>query len=98
MHGSRECRGGLVVARGNGLVLLEAGKEVFDQVPCLVQMPVVVTLDLAGAQPRGDHRLAHLQQWPHDPIMNIVDLVGNERMSRITRQQGIRTFEGDGLS
>jgi len=41
MDGAQEVTCGLVVARGNGAVLLEPGKEVLDQVTGLVQLMVV---------------------------------------------------------
>ena len=49
MDGAQEVTCGLVVARGNGAVLLEPGKEVLDQVTGLVQLMVV---PVCGA-PRG---------------------------------------------
>ena len=41
MDGAQEVTCGFVVARGNGAVLLEPGKEVLDQVTGLVQLMVV---------------------------------------------------------
>ena len=40
MDGAQEVTCGLIVARGNGAVLLEPGKEVLDQMTGLVQLAV----------------------------------------------------------
>ena len=44
MDGAQEVTCGLVVARSNGAVLLEPGKEVLNQVAGLVQMAVIAAL------------------------------------------------------
>ena len=44
MDGPQKVACGLVIARGNGAVLLQACEEVLDEVACLVQMPVVFAL------------------------------------------------------
>ena len=58
MNGTKEIASGLVIASGDGAVLLESGKEALDQVTGLVQMLLVTALLLARAA-RGNHdRLA----------------------------------------
>ena len=54
MNGTKEIASGLVIAGGDGAVLLKSGKEVLDQVTGLVQMLVVTALLLARAA-RGNH-------------------------------------------
>ena len=44
MDGAQEISRGLVVARGNGAVLLEPGKEVLNQVTGLIQLAVTAAL------------------------------------------------------
>ena len=48
----------LIIACGNGSVLLECGKKVFNEMPCFVQLPVIVTGELTVALGRNDCRLA----------------------------------------
>ena len=67
IDGAEEVAGGLVVAGGDGPVLLEFGEEVLDQVPILVQHPVVVPLHFACAGTLGlrsrDYARAHGISW-----------------------------------
>lgn len=60
MDGAKEVDGGLVVACGDGAVLLESSKEVLDQMAGFVQVPVIVTLYGTSPQAGDHHRLAGL--------------------------------------
>ena len=60
MNSAEKVARGLVVACGHGPVLLESGKKFFDQVPRLVQVPVVAALLFAGGFWGNHHCLAGL--------------------------------------
>lgn len=62
MNGDEEVGGGLVISGRDSAVLLELGKEVLDQVACLVQLPVVLPSLMASACGRDHHRLAGILQ------------------------------------
>ena len=61
MNAPKECSGCLVIACGDGPVLLQTCEEVLDQVARLVQMPVIFTLHGARANAGDDHGLARIQ-------------------------------------
>ena len=69
MNGAQEVSRGLVVARGNGTVLLEPGKEVLNQVTGLVQLAVIVALVPARAGRRNHHNWA-LAKYAAPVIVN----------------------------
>ena len=62
MDGAQEVACGFVVARGNGAVLLEPGKEVLNQMTGLVQLAVIAALVPARTDRRNHHNLACLHQ------------------------------------
>ncbi len=61
MDGAEESGGSLIVASGNGPVLLELGEEVLDEVASFVQVRIVFALHLASSNAGDDDRLAGLQ-------------------------------------
>ena len=78
MDGAQEVARGFVIARGNGAVLLEPGKEVLNQVTGLVQLAVT-----AGLVPVRDfwgnhHGLAGSQQRLEHPGLRVTILVCND--------------------
>lgn len=78
MDGAQEVDRGLVVAGGDGPILLELGKEVLDHMSGLVQGAVMFAQLLVGAARGNHHRLAGLKQWLDHPVPGIVGLVGND--------------------
>ena len=80
MDGAQEVARGLVVAHGNGAVLLEPGKEVLDQVTGPVQVAVIAALVLARADWRNHHGLACLYQWLDHPGLRVIGLICNDRV------------------
>lgn len=62
MNGTEEVASGLVIARGDSAILLEPGKEVFEQMARLVPMFIVRPLFLAILFGRDDDRFARLFQ------------------------------------
>ena len=57
MDGAQEVARCFVVARCNGTVLLEPGKEVLDQVPRFVQVSVMAALVLSRFETGNHHAL-----------------------------------------
>ncbi len=92
MDGAEEVHRPLVVPRGDGSVLLQLGEEVLDQVTCLVEVLVVGARRLAVALGRDHRRLACLLQRLEHPLFGIIRFVGDQRIGREVRQQGIGTF------
>lgn len=80
MDGTQEVGGCFVVARGDGPVLLEPGKEVLDHMPGLVQGVVISALLLVGAARGNYNRLASLAQGLDYPLVRVVGLVRNDRL------------------
>ena len=80
MNGTREVARGFVIARSNGLILLESGEEILDQVARFVQMAVTAALVPARGFWGNHHGLAcddatgpgvlgatHLRPQGHEP-------------------------------
>jgi hypothetical protein len=55
INGTQEVACSFVVASGDAAVLLELGKEVFDQVPCFVEMAVVLSRLFAVSAALGNN-------------------------------------------
>ena len=87
----------LVVARSYGAVLLQACKEVLNQMPSLVEVPVIFArLPVRG--PRGNHHgLALGQQWLNQPRMGVVGLVCDDSLRSSVLEQDVSTLEIMGL-
>lgn len=98
MDGTKECDSGLVVASGQAAVLLEASKEVLDEMARLVDMAVIAALVRAGAQAGNDCGLARLNQWLDDPGLGIVGLVRNDHAGRDVLEENIGTVQIRGLT
>jgi len=98
VNGSQEVAGSLVVASRDGAILLDACKEVFDQMPGLVQMPVVRTLRFTVRLGRDDDLLLRSQQGFNDPFIGIKRLIRNHRLRRGIGQQHVGTFQVTGLT
>jgi len=89
MDGGEEVSCGLVVAGGDAAELLELGEEVFDQVPCFVEVAIVIPAHLAVGF-WGDHDgFAGCSQRDDYPCVGIESLVGDQRIGLHRRQQMI---------
>ena len=98
MDGTEEVASRLVVASGDGAVLLEPGEEVLDEVASLVEMAVVVARLLARAARRDDHSFVRCQQWLDHPSLGVERPIGDEAVGFVARQQRIGAFEIMGLA
>ncbi len=83
----------LVIARGNGPVLLQAREEVLHQVTLFVQVAVVFAWLLARGARCNDDLFALIQQGLHDPSLGVVGLVGNDNLPRRVLEQHIGTLQ-----
>lgn len=93
MDCAEEVASRLVVTRGDGAVLLEAGKEVLDQMARLVQVAVIRTR-LAAAAARWDHYgFAGLHQGLDHAGVGVIGAVGNDTARLAARQQRIGAFQ-----
>ena len=92
---AQEGAGALVVAGGDSAVLLEFGKEVFDQVSGLIQAFIVSALFFAVRFGRNDGFDASFFQQGQNPFLRVVGFVGQERLNagENVRQQGIRSLQ-----
>ena len=87
MNGGEEVSCGLVVAGGDAAELLELGEEVLDQVPCFVEVAIVIPAHLAVGL-WGDHDgLAGGGQRDDHPCIGVESLVGDQRIGLHRRQQ-----------
>ncbi len=86
MDGAQEVARGLVVARGNGPILLEPGKEVLNDMACLVQSAITLARLLVGAARWDHHGLACFKQRLDDPVVGVVGLIGHDRLPLVLGQ------------
>ena len=98
MDGPQEVASRLVVARSNGPVLLQACKEVLDQMPSLVQITVIFALFLVRHPRRNNHSLALFQQRLNQPSLGIVGFIGKDGLCGCVLEQNISTLQIVGLS
>lgn len=87
MDGGEEVASGLVVARGDSTKLLELGEEVFDEVPGLIEIAVIVTGHFAVSFGRNDRRLTGGCEGFEHPVIGIKGLVGDECVGFHAREQ-----------
>ena len=91
MHSGKEVAGGFVVACRNRAKLLEFGEEVLDQVPCLVEIAVVIA-ERSAVGPWRDHGgFARRRQRFKHPLVGIERLVGDQCLGLHLRQKLIGT-------
>jgi len=98
MDGAEKVARRLVIARGNGPVLLEPREEVLDQMPRLVQVPVKFAGLLVRRPPRNDHGLAPGQQRLDDPGLGVVGLVCDDGLGWGVLKQLIGPLKVMGLA
>lgn len=87
--GIKEVTRRFVVTRGDGVVLIESGKKVLDQMADLVQMAVIATLMLAGALARSQHRFARFFQRCNYSLLCVVGLVSDDGGARRVLEQHV---------
>ena len=93
MNGAQKVARCLVIARGNGPVLLQTGKEVFHQVTLFVQVPVAFTRLLGRGARWNDDLFAFVQQGLHHPSLGVVAFVGNDNLPWRVLEQHIGTLQ-----
>lgn len=98
MYGSQEVSCGFVIAGGDGAKEFEFGKEVFNQMPGLVEFLVVVPLHLAVGFGRNDGGFSGILQWHQHPLIGIETFVGEHDVGFDLRQQHIRSIQIAGLT
>ena len=84
---------GLVVAGGDGAILLEPGKEILNQVTRPIQMPVMVAPLLAVALGGNDDAFAGVFQGRDHPLLGVIGFIGDNSVRRDVRQQRIGPFQ-----
>lgn len=89
VNGAQEVASCLVVASGNGPVLLKPGEEVLDQVPGLVEMAVMVPSHFPRTARGIDDAFALTQQRLDHAGLCVVALVGNHRFSPCVGQEHV---------
>lgn len=93
MDGPQKVARGLVVARGNGPVLLQACKKVLDQMPNLVEVSVILARLFVRCPRRNNHILALVQQRLDQPGVGIVGLVGKDGLRGGVFEQDIGALQ-----
>jgi hypothetical protein len=97
MDGGEEVSGGLVVAGGNGSVLLELTIEVLHEVARLVQFPVVEALNLSITLGRNDELFSCGEQRLDNAFIGIESLVCQQGVSLHLGQKLVGTLQIMGL-
>lgn len=93
MDGPQKVASSLVIACGNGAVLLQACEEVFDQMPSLVEVAVIFTVLLVCHPRRNNHCLAFVQQRLNQPGLRVVGLVGKDGLCGCVLEQDIGALQ-----
>ena len=97
MYGSQEVSCGFVVGGGDGTKEFEFGKEVFDQMPGLVEVSVVVPLQFAIGLGRYDCGFAGFLQGNQDTLIGVEAFVGEHHAGLNLPQQHIGPVQIAGL-
>jgi len=98
MDGAQEVARCFVVARCNGTILLESGKEVLDQVARLVQVSVMAALVLARFEAGNHHRFTGFLQRLDQSLVGIVGSISDDRSAWCGLEQHVCAFQIMGLS
>jgi hypothetical protein len=108
VNAGEEVASELVVAGGDGAELLQLAKEVFDQVPHLVEVSVEVPRHRAVALGRDHRGFPGGGEPVDDPAIDVIRLVGNQRAGSKVGEEGISPSqvmrlsggeqEGDGVA
>ena len=81
MNATQEGICSFVVSSGNAAILLEASKEVLNEVACFVQVLVVRAFFFAMPTTWNDDLFALLQERVNDPLLGVIALVSNDNCS-----------------
>jgi len=98
VDGGQEVARSFVVASGESTKEFEFGKEVFDQMPGLVEVSVVVSLQFAIGLRRYDRGFAGFLQGNQDTLIGIEAFVGEHHVGRNLPQQHIGPVQIAGLT
>jgi len=91
VNGGQKVPRRLIIASGNATELLQFGKEVLDQMTCLIDMPVEAPPRAAMA-PRRDHRgLAGSRQTREDALVRVERRVGDQHLGLHVRRKVVGT-------
>ena len=98
MDAGEEVSGGLVVAGGNGAVLLELAVEILDEMACLVHLFIESALVFAIALWR-DHQVfsCRAKRFDH-PLVGIEGFVCHQSVGLHLRKQHVGPFQVMGLA
>lgn len=97
MDSAEEVASGFVVTGGDGAVLLEFGKEVFDEVAVFVEISVILPLHFAVGFWRDDGLALFGLQAIENPLLRIVGFIGQDIVRIDVLQQGVGSFQVVGL-
>ena len=93
MDGGEEVALSLVVACGDGAKLFEPGEEVFDQMPCFVEVLIIAAGPLAGALRWGTHLLSRRRDRIDHPFVGVEGFVGDQHVGLHRRDQVVGADE-----
>src|SRR5437764_13592536 len=93
MDAGEEVSGGLVVAGGNGAVLLELAVEILDEMACLVHFFIESTLVFAIALWRDDQVFPCRTTWFDHPLVGNEGFVCHESIGLHLSQQRVAPFQ-----
>lgn len=98
MDAGEEVSGGLVVARGNGAVLLELAVEILDEMACLVHFFIKSALVFAIALRRDHDVFSCLAKRFDHPLVGIEGFVCHQSLGLHLRKQHVGPFQVMGLA
>jgi hypothetical protein len=98
MDGGPEVPCSFVVTGCDGTELLEFSEEVFDQVSCIVDIPVVGSGDFAVCFRRDHDALVLVGEQGDDPLIGIECFVGDQQIGLHGGQKMIGTDQIVGLA
>ena len=93
VDGGEEVARGFIVAGGDGAILFEFGKEVFNPVARLIEIPVVFALDFAVGFGRNHRHFARLRQRNQNPLIGIEASIGEHDVGLHQRQQHVGSLQ-----
>lgn len=93
VNATQERISSFVVPRRDATVLLQASKEVLDEVALFVQVLVIATFFFAVPTTWDDYLFSLLQERVHDPLLRVIAFVGKNCSSGNGCKQHISTFE-----
>jgi hypothetical protein len=93
MNGCQEVAGGFVVASGDGTKEFEFGEEVFDQMPGLVEFPIILTLHFSVGFGRNHCSFTGILQRNQNTLVGIEGFVGEHDLRFYLRQQHIGSVQ-----